>query len=267
MKKYKLIKEYPGSPSLNTNVTIDETGYNCLNCSNDLKPEKYPEFWQLVVEKDYEILSLIVNKDYNTLYKGDIVTKKKNDWIGISKDNKTICFSQNNNTLEEYDHWSINSIKRLSDGEIFTIGDKIGTPGRIFPIVEFKIYNNENTILISSYFNKHGSGRYNQRLKDLKKIKQPLFTTEDGVEIYEGNIYYKVVNDTFQLLIMENASKGESLKSKVFSTKEKAEEYIIMNKPCLSINEILNLYKGQIIDFTLKPIRIKNLVKTKLKND
>ena len=87
------------------NITIDGVEYNITPVIKEIK-------------KDYEILSLIVNKDYNTLYKGDIVTKKKNDWIGISKDNKTICFSQNNNTLEKYDHWSINSIKRLSDGEI-----------------------------------------------------------------------------------------------------------------------------------------------------
>lgn len=122
--KYILKKEYPGSPKLDSTVEIKNNGgYELENSTSYFmtkdKVENYPEFWEeVVVEKDYEILSLIVNKDYDNLYKGDIVTKKKNDWIGISKDNKTIYFSQNNNTLEKYDHWSINSIKRLSDGEI-----------------------------------------------------------------------------------------------------------------------------------------------------
>jgi len=68
-----------------------------------------------------------------------------------------------------------------------------------------------------------------------------IFTTEDNVDIFEGNTYYKVVNKTFQLFIMENVSKGESLKSKVFSTKEKAEKYILMNEKSLSPNDILKV--------------------------
>ncbi len=46
--KYILKKEYPGSPKLGN--IID-------NLENDWI-ENYPEFWQEVVEKDYEILLL-----------------------------------------------------------------------------------------------------------------------------------------------------------------------------------------------------------------
>ena len=67
MKKYKLIKKYPGSPSLGTDITIDEKGYNSLHCDNDLKPEDHPEFWE-EVKKDYEILSFL-NVDNEGVYR------------------------------------------------------------------------------------------------------------------------------------------------------------------------------------------------------
>lgn len=48
MKKYKLIKEYPGSPGLGY-ITSSE---NLIRLYRE-----YPEFWEEIVEKDYEILS------------------------------------------------------------------------------------------------------------------------------------------------------------------------------------------------------------------
>lgn len=53
MKKYKLIKKYPGSPKLGF---IIENGYYCDQLY--INPKDYPNNWQEVVEKDYEILSL-----------------------------------------------------------------------------------------------------------------------------------------------------------------------------------------------------------------
>ena len=46
--KYKLIKEYPGSPKLGTILTHEELQY----CNQN-------EYYQEVVKKDYEILSQI----------------------------------------------------------------------------------------------------------------------------------------------------------------------------------------------------------------
>jgi len=53
MKKFKLIKTYPGSPELGAEV--DFTGFKQLT----QQAIEYPEFWEQVVEKDYEILSYI----------------------------------------------------------------------------------------------------------------------------------------------------------------------------------------------------------------
>ena len=136
--KYILKKEYPGSPKLGN--IID-------NLENDWI-ENYPEFWKLVVEKNYEILSVITNnnKFIEKVYNQDA-------------------------TIEPY--WKIHSVKRLSDGEIFTIGDKINC-GLISKIV---INNNS----LSFYFEQKSCG-YN--LQTLIKWK-PLFTTEQRSEIEE----------------------------------------------------------------------------------
>ena len=157
--KYILKKEYPGSPKLGN--TID-------NLENDWI-ENYPEYWEELVEKDYEILSLIEGK---FIYPCDKYSK---DFI-----------NQLFNTLGI----NIYSVKRLSDGEIFTIGDKVNNS-------EFGgngILKGIRNILNSDYlaFNIEyikdlelweDSDDSEASLKYLSKVKQPLFTTEQVKEI------------------------------------------------------------------------------------
>lgn len=148
--KYILKKEYPGSPKLNTICKYDKNPWSDSNAFTNpiLNPKDYPEFWELVVEKDYEILSVITNnnKFIEKVYNQDA-------------------------TIEPY--WKIHSVKRLSDGEIFTIGDKTenGIIKSIFIPFEFG-----TTTVCIQCDNKKGV-----YLKDTKKIKQSLFTTEPTV--------------------------------------------------------------------------------------
>ena len=287
--KYILIKRYPGSPKLGT---IRKYEGNVWSDSNEftspiINPENYPEFWELVVE--YPIGTKVHNSQTNTTY-----TKKEDGWYKpsektgyndemiikshyiniiedkvVEKDYEILSYITIESELIKYKDLDINddlncdkylkihSVKRLSDGEIFIIGDIIDT--RVDnkykqEILEISIKN--NTIVFRT---KLGF----VILSVAKKVKQPLFTTEDGVDIFEGDTYYKVVNESFQLLIMERAPKGKSLRSKVFSTKEKAEEYILMNKPVLSLNDIKNLNREyETIDRLM--LKIKNLVKLKI---
>ena len=60
MTKYKLIKEYPSSPKLHTEIETDGNKilYKGVHSTLLIKEvTSYPEFWQKVIEKDYEILS------------------------------------------------------------------------------------------------------------------------------------------------------------------------------------------------------------------
>ena len=60
MKTYRLIKTYPGSPKLNTIVQKHQNcNYTCdYHSINPIYVENHLEFWQPVVEKDYEILEI-----------------------------------------------------------------------------------------------------------------------------------------------------------------------------------------------------------------
>lgn len=242
--KYKLIKEYPGSPKLGN--TID-------NLENDWI-ENYSEFWQEIVEKDYEILSFI--NPENLIYK-----KGNNNRFDA---NYQMYRPDENDCLKE-PGFKIHSIKRLSDGEIFTIGDKINntTFGGNGTIKSIRNIEN-NFIVFRIDFDKEWDDADDSEcfLINLQKIKQPLFTTEDGVDIFEGNNYCAVFYD-FKYLEQEVIKNYELDNATLrFSTKEKSEEYIIMNKPCLSINEITNLTETSPPDWLNKEL-IK-LVKSKI---
>ena len=94
-------------------------------------------------------------------------------------------------------------------------------------------------------------------------IDKPLFTTEDGVDIYEGDRIYCIFSDFSIGFTGKLNFKPTTL---CFSSKERAEEYILMNKPCLSINDVNNCYDsphGSPIHNKLVD-KLKQLVKSKL---
>lgn len=242
MRKFKLIKEYPGSPK--------------LGCIWDWRIKydiaEYPEFWEEVVEKDYEILSISTNSYFG-------ITTSKLDIEAYLKCPKSI------------NKWSIHSVKRLSDGEIFTVGDKVVHNFCKEAKIE-KIYfiePNRLTIYVSK--------GWNVSISNIEHIKQPLFTTEDGVDIFEGDKYCSVWKDdlTFQgTFTAEKVNLGKFTNPEtmmVFSTKQTAEEYILMNKPYLSINDINNSWafqwvanKGKFVHGSKTLENLKELVKQRL---
>lgn len=273
MKKYKLIKEYPGSPKLGTvaeyfKSDLEHRGY-CYRYKESSEfylsihsylVENYPKFWEEIIEKVYEILSFIGSKSKNI-----------------------ITMAQNSN-IEEYfndKNLYIYSVRRLSDGEVFTVGDKFVNPygsKEVEQIEYFEIV--DGYLLVRMYHTvTKGSSTY-QFINNVSKnifdyrYKEPLFTTEDGVDIFNKTDNFVWVNKcTFGLekRIIDNQRHNfffvyEPHKELYFSTKEAAEEYILMNKPCLSINDINNSlgeWSGiGMVSLTLD--QMKKLVKSKL---
>jgi len=236
--KFVLIKEYPGSPSLGTEREIEVyDGHIRTNKSWELI-HLYPEFWEKIEEKDFEILSYYMPG----FYKDSTHHVKKAGFF------RNTQFGGNS-------EWHIYSVKRVSDGEIFTIGDSIKYyhtndkyPKKIISISFGKD--------LKLYFRSQDSlGNSETTINNLEHIKKPkLFTTIDGKDIYEGDKWWFIH-------LYENPGLGNgktwisqestgiklnlcNVAIKRFSTKEKAEEYVLMNKPCLSINDVMGAGYG-----------------------
>lgn len=158
--------------------------------------------------------------------------------------------------------YEIYSVKRLSDGVEFKIGDKVECPnGKVQPIQYFVNDGYSKWVGIVNKFEAGGPHNISQ----LQKIEK-LFTTEDGVDIYEGDNFVFVDKQTLETTLYQFAKKGGIYKSvhcKYFSTKERAEDYILMNKPCLSMKDVLSI-RGE-KNLCIYNLDLKNLVKSKLK--
>lgn len=209
------------------------------NCSIETGVEPSSEFW---TELSYKVLE---TKVYN-------------------------CQGISNGTYTE-----ITSVKRLSDGEVFSIGDKINFRGLYGNNSEYK-YD-----IIRGFDLKQDANLgilYHNGLVGLSKIekyKESVFTTFDGVEIFKNQSYWGLYTKTWLLEYVDGGIdydlEEDGLPDNTYLTfakKENAEEYILMNKPLLSLNDLLSVW-GNDDSFDVykeSPMfqDFKNLAKTKL---
>ncbi len=243
MRKFELVLEYPGSPRKGTIVETDDEGrYEFTSV------EGYPETWKEIVEKpkEWEIVKL------KTL-SGAILTYDGEKCIHRTDQKDTTNTFNLSNTIQNS---SIYAIKRLSDGEIFTIGDAVQLiPGnwQSSNCKISKIDIKDNNIIFTITDNV-ASVSYSQGIQAWRKAKKKvLFTTEDGVEIFDNDneVFIPQISDWSGILPMLAcyvvAAKDKKDKSKVFAFRKNAEQFILMNKPCLSITDVFSISRE--IDF------------------
>jgi len=152
----------------------------------------------------------------------------------------------------------ITSVKRLSDGGIFKVGDFTGAGNKI---ISFK--PNPKGFLSVSLEDCTKRHRWGTNLISIKKSKPVLFTTEDGVEIREGDKYFYIDHDWD--LGDFTGNKYTVLDGyKTFSTEKAREEYVINNKPCLSYQDIKNTFSETHL-FETTWSRLKKVIKEKIK--
>jgi len=220
MRQFKLIKEYPASPKLGFIVLERHCGmYHNIETGNmygSQMIESHPEYWEEVVEKDYEILiSRVVPQE-------------------------------------------ILSVKRLSDGEVFTVGDEfkatIGSRDVIRTIQRIKV---EGDIITIHHENGDLSNQKHFGIfHTIKKVKQPIFLTHDGKNIYEGdkvwyvnkeNFYYDYILPSYDYILPSPGIKFCSDINAYFLTREDAEDYIKRNRPRLSIEDCFKILQNQFL--------------------
>jgi hypothetical protein len=183
----------------------------------------------------------------------------------------TILSYGNSESLDKYE---IKSVRRNYDGVVFTVGDKINfnnIGSATLEAIQFEVAPSDKgtgrLCFVAGQDRSTSLGKW-WNISELKHVKKPLFTTEDSKDIFEGDKYWWVnINGDWKVWgpvvtgMMSSKTKGIPH----FSTKEAAEEYIIMNKPCLSINDIIKTYEKNtnvrhisLIDW------LRQLVKSKL---
>lgn len=213
--------------------------------------------------KDWEIVTIYSNKSPRA-----IEGKEKPSILVVKESFPNGKYGYTGETIEKYlapdSSWSIHSVKRLSDGEVFTVGDECTYNEKEYWLISgFDIYNDKIGVLAEVTLN---DGRKDDRwrkcfLKSAKKKlpsqsskPEPLFRTEDGKDIFEGDAYWWVCTlknkDENVICCDSEWQQGEGKASDrsctdknyaLFSTQEAANEYVLMNKPCLSVNEVVEI--------------------------
>lgn len=185
MKKYRLIKEYPNSPKLNEEFIWVEKYQKYTNSKgNGLLPEdieKFPEFWEEIVEKDYEIMNFRSKKSQKIAIKvNEIGNYSFSPWDNILSEKE----------LLEDDRSEIYSVRRLSDGEVFTIGDLIE---KKVVIGKFKI-GFDNTVWVETEPNYYDSIPLNSLSKQINDVQTGCIKnkpTKVMLDFTIDNINYK----------------------------------------------------------------------------
>ena len=130
----------------------------------------------------------------------------------------------------------------MKDKNKFTIGDRTNNG----TISKFEV----DTYGIRVFFEDKPKN-YHVSLNSIHHIKKPLFVTEDGVNIFKGDKAYECArngkcynkSNRFTPLNSERHNYTSIGKSWiVFSTEKKAEEYILLNKPCICLKDLIEAF-------------------------
>lgn len=208
----------------------------------EFQPDVTPTFFS---KQNFEILSFREKNGYKAL-----ATKQKNGYFSCSplysrekghnseKEMLSFCNAPISNTLQ----YEIYSVKRLSDGKVFTIGDKVITTKTCpITIIRFEHLGSEIKIWDNYWFN---------YLEDIKQIAIPLFKTEDNVDIFEGDSWWYVVADSpnpyprkTNTLVYSGTSNYKKILR--FSTEKVANDWIKKNgKPNFVTQDGKNIFPG-----------------------
>lgn len=244
-------------------LTIDGTDYELLEV--DWMPQTTPFDWHTPMIKlgGKVMIGKAIPKEKN-------IPKDKPDWeiVSLINTSQHIIFKKwGNNRFSEKEHtygypldelirlphFTIHSVKRLSDAEVFSI-DTVVDGGEIYA---FEIAGWE---MIAIFKNNYGFCNIN--FLSIIKPKVPLFTTEDLQPVF---IHQKVwyVNGIFKIDTHDFDKQDEPFYPdlyKYFSSEEKAKQWVIENKPVL-------LSYDDLCRYSIKAdwVAIRNIFKSKIK--
>lgn len=164
---------------------------------------------------------------------------------------------------------SIHSVKRLSDGEVFKVGDVVGAKHKAN--VTIKLFN-----IVKEKMMVECGDDYCDLYWLTKMVSgEPLFITFDGKELFNANdrCWWLRVEDWeigIQPYVHKELSNDKHFK--YFSTEEAAKTYCFMNKPCLSLVEVIQQSEwhsggnDETVCFKFKKSDLKKFAQQKINN-
>lgn len=178
------------------------------------------------LKKDYEILSFVAIDGSGLSNKKDNGKFSHNDYQGYWSETSMI----------EDDEYKIHSVKRLSDNQVFTLGDKY--THTFNPSV--RVLERINLIRDKIYFSMNNESIEQSQLANIIKCN-PIFTTSDGVDVYEGDEFYAITsiesNIVSKFTCTGNTRYGVDYKR--FSIRELAQKYLNSLKPKFKVGDFV----------------------------
>ena len=146
--------------------------------------------------------------------------------------------------------------------ETLTVGDETNCG----VITGFKVVDNKMRVL--------WKGSVCHQWADISEVKKierkPRFVTDgDGEEIFDGDKYHYIWTDNIPLKINTRICDGALYEGNqeyttYFKSKEKAEKYILLNAPRLSVNDVMKVVGQYVFDPSFYKDKLVELVKSKL---
>ena len=136
----------------------------------------------------------------------------------------------------------IQTIRRVSDNVNFSVGDKVVWDWKDSALPYFtinKFFYNENEL---SFGTKQGSDFKLSKMLLSHYKPLPKYRSDDGYNIYEDDEFHIVHKDKFSVIEGCKYPVSDSNLWLIFKRKDKLDEYIWLNKPCLSINDVGKVY-------------------------
>jgi hypothetical protein len=138
----------------------------------------------------------------------------------------------------------IHSVRRLSDGEVFSVGDQIDATGEKCRIIGFNVAPNwSGGLMVCTDETKDSASA----LKLITKLPtpKPIFRTEDGVDLFSisDTVYGVCPKGTWETRELGLLLEPNKTNWKWFAIPYNRDRYILMNKPTLSVNEVLDIFR------------------------
>lgn len=155
-------------------------------------------------------------------------------------------------------NYFIYSVRRLSDNTTWTVGDKVLSGTYHVPQSIIRFFTFSDKLIVET----------NVFILDICRLRQlakPLFTTADGVQIFQGDKFWYWHDDGWLKEIDTGFHEWWSWKDRPYSTREAADEAYntwAWNEPVLSCEEAVRLLNTSLTGDQLT--RLKLFVKDKI---